>query len=87
MQIMKIYSVYDKKAAAYRYPHFALQNGVAIRDFGDAVNDPKSEVSRHSADFCLYLLGEYNDSTGEIKALSNPQPLEEAINLKATENK
>jgi len=87
MQILQAFAIYDKKAQAYIYPHFTTTKGQAIRSFEDAVNDPSSAFFKHPEDFCLFHLGEYSDSTGQFKSMANPIPLEEAINLKATEKK
>lgn len=82
MQIQKMFAIYDKKATAYRFPHFLVTVGQAIREFQDAVNNPQTEIARHPADFALYHLGDFNDSNGNLQGLAVPAHIEEAINLK-----
>jgi len=84
-QQIQIFAIYDKKGISFGLPYYALQKGQAIRGFTDAVNDPSSPYNKHPEDFTLFHLGEFNDQTGKIEPLSQPQPLEEALSVK--ENK
>lgn len=61
-------AIYDSKAEVYSRPFFAVAAGSAVRSFDDAVNDGKSEYSAHPGDYTLFLIGEYDDSTGQSKA-------------------
>lgn len=79
---MKMFAIYDKKSVAYNLPLFFLQKGQAIRAFEDAVNDPQSPFYKHPEDYCLFEIGEWNDITGIVNPLSNPVPVEEALNVK-----
>lgn len=81
MQRISIFAVYDKKAAAYLQPFYFPQKGQAIRAFEDSVKDPQSAFAKHPADYSLFKIGEYDDQTGQIKAATNPEFIEEAINL------
>lgn len=81
---VRIFSVYDKKAAAYAHLSFYHQKGQAIRAFEDAVNDPQSPFNKHPEDFSLFHLGEWNDITGVITPLLNPVFVEEALNCVKT---
>lgn len=81
MQKLQIFSIYDKKAVAYQNPFFYHQKGQALRAFEDAVNDPQIAFNKHPEDFSLFHIGEWDDSTGTIKSLPNPVPIEEALNL------
>jgi len=42
---------------------------MAIRQFGDMVNDENSQISKHPADYTLFELGEWNDNTAEFVEL------------------
>lgn len=89
MQNFKIYAVYDKKAQAYRYPHFLKQHGEAIRALEDSVNETQNsqnQIARHPADFALCHLGDFDDSTGKIIGLNAPVIIQEAISLKGEKN-
>jgi hypothetical protein len=63
---MKIYAVRDSKMNAYATPMFLQSDGHAIRSFGDAINqeDKDSLLWKHSEDFDLFALGEYDQETG-----------------------
>lgn len=66
---LKIYAVFDSKAAFFGTPYFDQNDGSAIRNFSDAVNDgsnPNNMWNKHPEDFSLYFLGEYENTTGEI---------------------
>jgi len=82
MQILKVFAVYDKKAKAYRFPHFHSQAGQAVRSFEDGVNEPNTEIAKHPEDFTLYQIGEFDDASGKISGLNAPMHIEEANNLK-----
>lgn len=66
---VNVYSIFDEKAAAYAPPFFMGHNGQAIRAFSDLVEDNKSAISRHPADYTLYKLGEFDDNSGVIKGV------------------
>lgn len=72
---MKIFSIYDTKAEVYSKPFYELTIGSALRNFSDAANDPSTQFHKHPGDFSLFLLGEYDDNTGEIIDKSPSQNL------------
>lgn len=61
----KLFAIYDDKVGAYTVPFSKATVGAGIRTFDDLVNDPKSEIGRHPEDYTLYLLGDYDDQTGQ----------------------
>lgn len=64
--IMSIYSVWDSKADAYITPFFAPNDAVAIRMFSSAVEDSGHDFHRHSEDYSLFKIGQFNQNTAEI---------------------
>lgn len=62
-----VYSVKDKKIG-YMNTWCAENDNVAKRDFGDAINDPRSTLNRHPYDMELWRVGTWNDKTAEIKS-------------------
>ena len=64
--LMKIFSIFDDKTKVYSKPFYDLTIGAAIRNFADASNDPNTHLSKHPGDFSLFLLGEFDDETGEL---------------------
>lgn len=71
--ILKAYSVFDLKAAAFGSPFFFHQHGQAMRAVMDAASDPNSMLSRHPADFALYCVGQWDDLTGRLEAIAPEQ--------------
>ena len=71
-----VVSVKDRAADVFNRPFFVPHRNVAIRDFTDEVNRAAADnqLNKHPDDFDLYLLGEFNDSTGEF-SISQPQVL------------
>ena len=66
--VQHVFSVYDEKAEAF-YPPFFLQTvGMALREIMDCVNDPKHKFGAHPADYTLFQLGVFDDSTGVLVA-------------------
>lgn len=72
-QIQQIYATYDKKANIY-LPIFTMDShAVAERSVFDGLYKqyPDGELFVHANDYALYVLGEFNSDTGEIR-VSNP---------------
>ncbi len=64
--ISNIYAVHDNKAVAFMAPFTTANAGTATRTFKEHVNNPETVFARHPNDFCLYEIGTFDDSTGEI---------------------
>lgn len=67
--IVKIFAVFDSKAAFFGRPFSEQMEASAIRGFRDAVNDgsnPANLWHNHPEDFSLFMIGEFDDSTGEL---------------------
>lgn len=65
--LLKVFSVYDVKAAAYGQPFFMPTSGGAIRSFGDTCLDQNSMLNKHPEDYSLHEIGEFDDVTGRIE--------------------
>lgn len=73
--INKVFSVYDSKAEAFMAPFCMSTKGQATRAFTDLASDSKSNVAKHPMDFALFMLGEFDDATGQFKNLLAPESL------------
>jgi hypothetical protein len=62
----KIFSIYDEKAEAFLQPFFFDTVGQAERAIIDCLSDPNHNFARYSSDFTLFMIGEYDESTGVI---------------------
>jgi len=61
-------SVYDDKAKFHPTPFFSQHDEVAIRDFVDIVENPKSPFGKNRNDYSLVSIGTFNADTGILVA-------------------
>lgn len=66
------FGVYDEKAGAFGHPFFSSAMGLAIRQFGDWINNPETNLAKHPQDYRLLHLGEFDDVSGVLTALAVP---------------
>lgn len=68
MTILQVVSVYDSAVNAFARPFFVPSTGVALRSFSDEVNRqaPDNPMSQHPEDFTLYLLGSFDEDSGQF---------------------
>ena len=78
---LKIFTIYDTKAEAYLQPFFMGTKGQAIRAFQTSIEDPKTNFAKYPADFYLYLVGEYEDTTGDFENFKINENLGSALEL------
>lgn len=70
--IYKIFSVRDSKANAFLQPFFMNNQGTAIRAITDCANDPNHAFFKHSNDYDLFQIGEFNEDDGKVIPLDSP---------------
>ena len=70
--VIKVFSIHDVKASTFGQPFFAVNRGIAVRMFSDLVSDKNSMVSKHPDDFKLYELGAFDDNSGGLSPLAQP---------------
>lgn len=68
--LIKVFSVRDMKAEAFLQPYFSPTQGSALRAFGDACDKKDSPFYLHPADYILYEIGTYDDSTGMLGSIN-----------------
>lgn len=67
--IVKIYAVFDAKAACFGQPIFGQNEGTVVRDFSDAVLDGSNKNNmwhRHPEDYSLFHIGDFDSLSGEL---------------------
>lgn len=84
--LLRQFTVYDEKAQAYMQPFFEKTLGSAIRAFTDACNNPQTSFFKHPADFTLFHLGDWDDSTAETISLPTPRSLGTALEHKTQQD-
>jgi hypothetical protein len=62
--IKKVFTVYDEKSEAYLQPFFLDTLGQATRSISDLVNDSNHTFGKHTSDYSLFQLAEFDDSNG-----------------------
>lgn len=70
--ILQMFSVYDSKSETFTQPTFAKTKGEMLRSFSEAVNEESHQFHKHSADFTLFHVGEYDDSSALCSSLPTP---------------
>lgn len=73
--IIQVYSVYDSATNAYLQPMYALSKGQILRGITAAVNDPNHDFHKYAADYTLFELGTFDDSSAIFKMLPTPKSL------------
>ncbi len=81
--ILKLFSVYDEKAKAYLPPFALPEKGMAVRTFGDCVNDKNHAFGQHPEDYTLFEVGSYDDTKGKIT--ENKQTIGNGLEFKTPE--
>ncbi|AXH78052.1 MAG: nonstructural protein [Microviridae sp.] len=63
-----IYAVKDLAVQVFGTPFFVRAKGEAIRSFQDEANNTSSDsaIAKHPEDYELYILGHYDEQTGQI---------------------
>lgn len=64
--ILQVFSVWDEKGTVFSSPFFMANKGLAIRGFSDLVKDKSTRVAQHPEDYKLYLIGEFDDNSGQL---------------------
>lgn len=73
-------AIRDSAIDAFGTPVFVVAPGAAVRAFSDEINRKDSAYGAHPGDFELYLLGEFDDSTGSFNC-GSPRPLARGSDL------
>ena len=85
MKLM-MYAVYDRAAMAFLPPFFTNNEGLAVRGFADATNNPETQFFRHPQDFSLNELGNFDDNSGVFELLHEPKRVCTAMDVKIKPN-
>lgn len=72
---LKLFSVRDSKVEAFLAPFTARTTAEALRMWSETVNSPDSSFAKHSEDFCLFELGEFDSGSGCLSVLPQPHSL------------
>lgn len=67
--MLNAYAVFDVKAASYGMPMFISTDGIAVRGFTEACNNPQSPLFQYPGDYSLYKIGEYDPVSGKLVSM------------------
>lgn len=70
---LQAFSIFDEKSGVFGLPFFTKNKGMALRSFSDLVKDQNTSIFRHPDDFKLYLIGDFDDVSGELSHLAQPE--------------
>lgn len=59
--LFTVFSIYDSAISTWLPPMYARNKGEMLRNFSDAVQDPKSNLAKHPTDYSLFELGTFDD--------------------------
>lgn len=73
--IYEVFSVHDQKADAFLPPFILPRVAQAQRVFADCVNSSDHQFGAHPADYTLFRLGQFDDSSGQFLLERSKQSL------------
>lgn len=77
--VKQLFSIHDVKAKYFFAPVSLNSEGEARRLLSDAVSDTQTVINRHPEDFRLYRLGEFDDNSGVLSPLAQPEFVCDAV--------
>lgn len=81
MAKQKVFAPFDSKLGLWMQPMFFLHSGQAERTWKELANSD-TIVAKHPVDFALYQIGEFDDDTGMLTAITPPVQLMTALAAK-----
>lgn len=77
-----IIAIKDNAVQAFQPLFNVRSEGEAIRNFMDVINDVNNrQLNKHPSDFDLYILGYFNDDTGQLEATPLPKLLVRGLDV------
>ena len=82
-----MFCIYDTIGQYYTPPFFAMNTGDALRTVSSVVNsDQEIPICTNPADFILYEIGSFDDSSATIETHAEPKFLTHCSSLKRGDN-
>lgn len=78
---LQVFSIFDEKAQTFSRPMFMAHKGEAIRAFQDVTGDNTTMIAKHPEDYKLYALGAFNDVSGAIESIDQPEFMNNATDF------
>ena len=80
--IIGVYAIRDAQTEAFSQPMFFVTRGVAIRSFSEECESTTSALNKHPQDYAMFQIGTYDDNSGALVSLPQPQQIALAMDLK-----
>jgi hypothetical protein len=77
--IKKIFTIRDQKAEAYLNPTLMRTSGEFLRAIEELANDPDHQFHKHSSDYSLWCVGEYDELTGVVTPYKEHETLGKVV--------
>lgn len=77
-QVRKLYSIFDKKSAAWESPFAARTHGEAERFMSTLVADRNTSIGQFPEDYSLWNVGHFDPMSGRVEG-EKAIPLGEAL--------
>lgn len=83
---MKInaYSVQDIKSGRFNAPFFVQSHAEALRMFDQNCKNPETLWNKYPSDFSIFLVGQFDDTTGHLETKELPLFLASALDYVPT---
>jgi len=79
--IHQVFTVCDRAVGAFLKPFFVRSKGEAVRSFMEACKDAGHEFSRNAKDYELFFVGEFDDVSGMLVPMAEPECVMRAIDI------
>lgn len=68
-----MYVIFDNVAKVYNNPFTMVNDAAALRAAHNLAQDATTDIYKNPSDFVMYKIGTYDDNTGNIDQLSQPE--------------
>lgn len=83
----KMFVIYDEKAGLYHPPTTFQSSAHARRAILQTAQDQRTEIANYPADFTVFEMASFDDSTGEVKLYEAKKSLGTVLEIKNAETK
>lgn len=78
---VEMFSVFDKRSKVYSPPSFGHNAGHACRQFKMVFANPECIQRKFPDDYQVWFIGRFDDRTGFVEPLPNPELVCEMVSL------
>lgn len=83
--VKNLYTIFDKVSESYMPPFTEINHGTAIRGLQDMMTqNVNHNLAKFPHDYALYLLGSFDDQSGDVVLQPEPMHVEDIVKVKLT---